>query len=54
MNNLHNDSAWSYMFNQSTLVLEGVTLALLVQLVIQVLVNFASGSVFDKETSEYS
>lgn len=42
----------TYMFNQSALVFEGVTLAQLVQLVVQVLVNLAGGAVLDEETAE--
>ena len=40
------------MFDQSALVLEGVTLAQLVEFVVEVLVNLASSSVLDKKTSE--
>ena len=42
------------MFNESTLVLEGVTLAEVVELVIQVLVDLACSTVLDKETAEDS
>jgi len=38
--------------NQSTLVLEGVTLAQLVELVVEVLVDLAGGTVLDKKASE--
>lgn len=44
----------TYMFNKSTLVLEGVTLAQVVELVVKVLVDFASGTVLGKETAEDS
>ncbi len=37
----------THMFNKSTLVLESVTLAELVELVVEVLVNLASSSVLD-------
>ena len=40
------------MFDQGTLVLEGVTLAQLVELVVEVLVNLASSTVLDKKASE--
>lgn len=40
------------MFDKRTLVLEGVTLAELVELVVQVLVDLASGTVLDQETTE--
>lgn len=40
------------MLNKSTLVLEGVTLAQMVELVVEVLVDFAGSAVFDKETAE--
>jgi len=42
------------VFNESSLVLEGVTLRLLVELVVEVLVDLACSSVLDKETSEDS
>ena len=42
------------MFNESTLVLEGVTLGEMVELVVEVLVNLAGGTVLDKETTEDS
>lgn len=42
----------AYMFDQSALVLECVTLAQVVELVIEVLVDFAGGTVFDEETAE--
>ena len=42
------------MFNQSTLVLEGVTLAELVEFVVKVLVDFPSSTIFDKKASEDS
>lgn len=40
------------MLNQSTLVLEGVTLAQVVELVVEVLVDLAGGTVLDQETAE--
>lgn len=40
------------MLDQCTLVLEGVTLAELVEFVVEVLVNLASSTVLDKQTSE--
>jgi hypothetical protein len=40
------------MLNQSALVLEGVTLAQVVQFVVQVLVNLAGGTVLDEQTAE--
>lgn len=40
------------MLNQSTLVLEGVTLAQVVELVVEVLVDLASGAVADEQTTE--
>ena len=44
----------SYMFNQSTLVLEGVTLAQVVQLVVEVLVDLAGGTILDEKAAENS
>jgi large subunit ribosomal protein L19e len=40
------------VFNQTTLVLEGVTLGEVVQLVVEVLVDLAGGTVADEETTE--
>lgn len=40
------------MLNQSTLVLEGVTLAQVVELVVEVLVDLAGGTVADEQTTE--
>ena len=40
------------MLNESSLVLEGVTLAGVVQLVVEVLVDLAGGTVLDEETAE--
>lgn len=37
----------TYVLNQGALVLEGVTLGGVVQLVVQVLVDLAAGTVFD-------
>ncbi len=42
----------TYVFNESTLVLEGVTLGEVVQLVVEVLVDLAGGTVLDEETTE--
>jgi hypothetical protein len=38
----------TYVFNERTLVLEGVTLGEVVQLVVEVLVDLASGAVLDE------
>jgi hypothetical protein len=40
------------VFNQGTLVLEGVTLAQVVKLVVKVLVDLAGGTVLNEETAE--
>ena len=40
------------VFNESTLVLEGVTLAQVVELVVEVLVDLTGGTVLDEETAE--
>jgi hypothetical protein len=40
------------MFNQRTLVLEGITLAEVVEFVVKVLIDFACGPILDKETAE--
>ena len=40
------------MFNQGTLVLEGVTLAQMVEFVVEVLVDFARSTVFDKKAAK--
>jgi hypothetical protein len=40
------------VFNERTLVLEGVTLAELVELVVEVLVDLAGGAVFAEETAK--
>jgi hypothetical protein len=42
----------TYVFNQRSLVLEGVTLAGVVQLVVEVLVDLAGRTVLDEETAE--
>ena len=42
------------MFDESSLVLEGVTLRFLVEFVVEVLVDLASSSVLDKKTAEDS
>lgn len=40
------------MFNESALVLEGVTLARVVQLVVEMLVDLAGSTVLDEESAE--
>jgi len=40
------------MLDQCTLVLEGVTLAEMVQLVVEMLVDFAGSAVFGQQTAE--
>jgi len=40
------------VFNESTLVLEGVTLGQEVELVVEVLVDLSCGTVLDEETAE--
>lgn len=40
------------MLNEGTLVLEGVTLAQVVELVVKVLVDLAGGAVLDEQTTE--
>jgi len=40
------------VFNKSTLVLEGVTLAQVVELMVQVLIDLAAGPVLDEEAAE--
>ena len=42
------------MLNQCSLVLEGVTLAKVVELVVKVLVDFAAGTILDEKTTEDS
>ena len=42
----------TYMFNQRTLVLEGVTLAQMVEFVVEVLVDFARSAVLDKKAAK--
>jgi hypothetical protein len=42
------------MLNQRSLMLECVTLAQVVEFVVKVLVDFACGTIFDKETAEDS
>lgn len=44
----------THMLNQCSLVLESVTLAQVVELVVQVLVDLARGAVFDQKTAEDS
>jgi hypothetical protein len=43
-----------YVFDQGALVLEGVTLAEMVEFVVEMLVNLAGGTVFDQKTAENS
>lgn len=38
---------WTYVFNQSPLVLECVTLAQVVELVVKVLIDLARGAILD-------
>lgn len=38
---------WTYVLNEGALVLEGVTLGGVVELVVQVLVDLAAGTVLD-------
>ena len=40
--------SWTYVFDESTLVLEGVTLGQVVELVVKVLVNLSGGTVLDE------
>jgi hypothetical protein len=42
----------AYMFDQGSLVLESVTLAQLVELVVKVLIDLASGAVPDQKSAE--
>lgn len=42
------------MLDQCSLVLEGVTLAQVIELMVQVLVDLARGAVFDQETAKDS
>lgn len=44
----------AYMFDQCTLVLEGVTLAELIELVVKVFVDLAGGTIFDEQAAENS
>ena len=44
----------TYVLDEGTLVLERVTLAQVVELVVKVLVDLASGTVLDEETAENS
>jgi hypothetical protein len=45
-------SGWTYVLNEGTLVLEGVTLGEKVQLVVEVLVDLSGGAVLDQKTAE--
>jgi hypothetical protein len=42
------------VFNECTLVLEGVTLAEVVELVVEVLVDLAGGAVLDEQAAEHT
>lgn len=42
----------TYMLNESTLVLEGVTLAEMVQPVVEMLVDFAGSAIFHQKATE--
>lgn len=44
----------TYVLNKTTLVLESVTLAAVVELVVEVLVDLAAGAVLDQKTAEDS
>jgi hypothetical protein len=44
----------TYVLNQRTLVLECITLTQVVEFVVKVLVDFASGAILDEETTEDS
>lgn len=44
--------ASTYVLNQRSLVLEGVTLAQVVELVVKMLVDLTAGTVLDQETAE--
>ena len=45
-------SGWTYVLNEGTLVLEGVTLGEVVQLVVKVLVDLSSSAVLDQKAAE--
>lgn len=49
---MHWTQIGTYVLDQGTLVLEGVTLAEVVQLVVEVLVDLAGGTVADEQTAE--
>lgn len=44
----------THMLHQCSLMLEGITFAQMIELVIQVLVDLARGTIFDQETAEDS
>ena len=46
--------AVTYVFDKGTLVLERVTLAQMVELVVEVFVDLATGAVLDEQTAEDS
>ena len=51
------ERGWSrktYVFNEGTLVLECITLTQVVQLVVEVFVDLAAGTVLDEEAAEDS
>jgi hypothetical protein len=50
----HVPAASTYVLNQRSLVLEGVTLAQVVELVVKVLIDLAAGTVLDEKTAEDS
>ena len=48
------EHASTHVLNQRSLVLEGVTLAQVVELMVEVLVDLATGTVLDEQTAEDS
>ena len=52
--NHSHDVMGTYVFDEGTLVLEGVTLGEVVELVVKVLVNLSGGTVLDEETAEHT
>ena len=48
----HQCNDYAYMFDQGALVLESVTLAEMVELVVEVFVNLASSAIFDEKTAQ--
>lgn len=49
---LHHVTGETYVLNKGTLVLEGVTLAQVVELVVEVLVDLAGGTVLDQQAAQ--